>query len=168
MNTPEVRLEMAAPSDAPLLANLLELYIHDLSEVFALKIGADGRFGYGRLPLYWSEPETRFPYLIRSGAELAGFALIMRGSPASANPNVFDVSEFFVLRSHRGSGVGQRAAVALWGRLRGDWVVRVGERNRPALSFWERTIRDYANRAYQVGEHQGETQTFRVFTFASR
>ena len=56
----DVALDVAAPGDAGLLANLLELYVHDLSEVFPrIEIGADGRFGYDPLPLYWSEPERR-------------------------------------------------------------------------------------------------------------
>ena len=60
----DVALDVAAPGDAGLLANLLELYVHDLSEVFPrIEMGADGRFGYDPLPLYWSEPERRFPFL---------------------------------------------------------------------------------------------------------
>jgi predicted acetyltransferase len=57
--------------DAPVLSNLLKLYAHDLSAVFALELGANGRYGYEKLPLYWSEPERRFPFLIRAGARLA-------------------------------------------------------------------------------------------------
>lgn len=54
----------AAAEQAPILANLLELYAHDFSEFHDLKIGADGRFGYSSLPLYWSEP-ARHPFLVR-------------------------------------------------------------------------------------------------------
>jgi predicted acetyltransferase len=109
----EVVLEPATQSDAAVLSNLLELYSHDLSDVFVLEPGADGRFGYGKLPLYWSEPENRFPFLIRAGTRLAGFALVTRGSPESDDPNAFDIAEFFVLRRHRHSGVGRRAAFLL-------------------------------------------------------
>jgi predicted acetyltransferase len=90
----ETRLEVATLSEAPLLANLLELYLHDLSVAFpAIQLGADGRFGYPWLPLYWSEPERRFPFLIREAGRVAGFALATRGSPASDDPTVFDVAE---------------------------------------------------------------------------
>ncbi|MEI9940906.1 MAG: hypothetical protein WDO69_27125 [Pseudomonadota bacterium] len=83
-------------SDRALLANLLELYLHDLSETFAvIQLGVDGRFGYPRLASYWSEPEVRFPFLIRNRGELVGFALVQRGSPMSDDPEVFDVAEFF-------------------------------------------------------------------------
>ena len=61
IDSQEVVLDVASPRDAVLLSNLLELYIHDLSETFPVELGADGRFGYEKLPLYWSEPERRLP-----------------------------------------------------------------------------------------------------------
>ena len=33
------------------LGNLLELYIHDFTELIAIDIGDDGRYGYKSLPL---------------------------------------------------------------------------------------------------------------------
>jgi predicted acetyltransferase len=138
-----VTLTPAQPGDAVLLANLLELYIHDLSEVFDVEPDGDGRFGYEWLPLYWSEPDKRFPFLIRAEDRVVGFVLVMRGSPVSDDPNVLDVAEFFVLRRHRRSGVGRDAAFALWDRMRGSWIVRVLERNAGAARFWEETIRAY-------------------------
>ncbi len=79
MERHDVALEPAAHSHAALLENLLELYSHDLSDVFSLEPGVDGRFGYEKLPLYWTEPKCRFPFLIRAGARLAGFACRLHG-----------------------------------------------------------------------------------------
>ena len=75
-----VTLQPATLADAALLANLLELYVHDLSEVFPVEIGSNGRFGYAKLSLYWSEPSTHWAFLIRSGLQIAGFAVVTRGS----------------------------------------------------------------------------------------
>src|SRR2546427_27506 len=59
-NSHEIVLEVATLADATLLSNLLELYIHDLSEAFpSIELNPDGRFGYDKLALYWSEPEWR-------------------------------------------------------------------------------------------------------------
>jgi predicted acetyltransferase len=164
---PDVTLEVATAADASILSNLIELYVHDLSEIFPVEIRADGRFGYDALPLYWSEPDRRLPFFIRSGPRLAGFALVTRGSPATADPDDLDVAEFFVLRSHRRAGVGRRAAFALWDRLRGRWVVRVSQANRAGVSFWEPTVRDYTGGAFSESEHRGKVHAFRVFTFRS-
>ena len=161
----EISLEPATAADAGLLANLLELYIHDMSEFFTVEIGADGLFGYGKLPLYWSEPERRFAFLIRCGGKVAGFALVTRGSPASDDPDDLDLAEFFVLRRLRRGGVGRCAATLLWDRMPGRWIVRVSLGNRPALPFWEDVISGYARGAFEQSERAGGEHGWRVFSF---
>jgi|SRR6187551_3304610 len=163
-----VCLDRASEADSTLLANLLELYMHDLSEAFAIQLGADGRFGYPRLASYWSEPEARFPFLIRRHGKVVGFALAQRGSPMSDDPEVFDVAEFFVLRSERRSGVGARAAQLLWDRLPGPWIVRVSEATRGGLPFWTRAIQDYAGGTATHGVRRKEPHTWHVFAFERR
>jgi predicted acetyltransferase len=164
----DVALDVAAPGDAGLLANLLELYVHDLSEVFPrIEIGADGRFGYDPLPLYWSEPERRFPFFIRYSERVAGFVLVTRGSPASDDPDVFDVAEFFVLRRYRRSGVGRLAAFLVWDRLPGRWIVRVSEANRGAMPFWTGVVAEYTKGALTEFTREGSPAPWRVFSFES-
>jgi predicted acetyltransferase len=163
----EVVLEPATQRDAAVLSNLLELYSHDLSDVFVLEAGADGRFGYEKLPLYWSEPENRFPFLIRTGARLAGFALVTRGSPASDDPNDFDMAEFFVLRRRRHSGVGRRAAFLLWDRFVTRWNVRVSEGNLKGLRFWANVIDEYTSGTAVETTRSGTPHAWRVFSFNS-
>lgn len=91
-----VSVSPAAPADAPILENLLELYIHDLSPIFPdIPLGSDGRFGYRQLPLYWTEPGRRFPFLIRAGARVAGFALVTRGIQDPDDVEGYDMAEFF-------------------------------------------------------------------------
>jgi predicted acetyltransferase len=164
----EVVLEVATARDAPLLGNLLELYIHDLSEAFpVIELGADGRFGYEKLPLYWTEPKRRFPFLIRLGARVAGFVLVTLGSPGSDDPDVHDVAEFFVLRRHRRSGVARRAAFSVWDRFPGRWIVRVSEGNIDALPFWTRVIAEYTRGAATESRRSGSPNVWRVFSFES-
>lgn len=165
----ETRLDIATPAEAPLLANLLELYLHDLSAAFpSLALGPDGRFGYPGLPLYWSEPERRFPFLIRDRGAVVGFALVTRGSPASDDPDVWDVAEFFVLRQQRRTGVGRRAAVRLWDRLPGHWIVRASEGNPGAVPFWSSVIAAHTGGAAIPSQRPGNPHPVRVFSFESR
>jgi predicted acetyltransferase len=164
---PDVLLEVATHEHASLLSNLLELYIHDLSQVFDVEPGSDGRFGYEKLPLYWSEPERRFPFLILAGGRLAGFALVARASPSPDAADVFDVAEFFVLRRHRRAGVGRRAAFLLWNRFRGRWTVRVSEANRGALRFWTGITAEYTSGAATIARLTGESSDWRTFSFDS-
>ncbi len=163
----EVVLELAAASDAVLLSNLLQLYAHDLSEAFALDIGSNGRFAYEQLPLYWSEPERRFPFVIRCGSGIAGFALVVRGPAGTDDPETFDVAEFFVLRRHRRVGTGRRAAFLLWDRFAGRWSVRVSEGNDAGRQFWTHTIAEYTGRTFAEAIRPGIPHAWRVFSFDS-
>ena len=161
-------LVAATPADQLLLSNLLELYIHDLSALFPhVQLGRDGRFGYPRLPLYWSEPEKRFAYLIQHDASVAGFVLATLGSPASSNPEVYDIAEFFVLRRHRGAGVGQRAAFLLWRERPGTWTVRASEANSGAVAFWTRVVSAFTNGGARCWKRTEPTGTWQVFEFES-
>jgi predicted acetyltransferase len=163
-----VVVDSATSADAELLSNLLELYIHDLSAAFPeIELGADGRFGYRPLALYWSQPDRRFAFLIRCDDRIAGFALVTRGSPATDDPDVFDVAEFFILRRYRRAGVGRQAAEQLWTRQPGRWIVRVFEGNSGAVSFWSHVIEGFTGKAETVIERPGHPPSWRVFSFES-
>jgi predicted acetyltransferase len=161
-----VSLDRATEADSVLLANLLELYIHDMSEVFPyVTLGPDGRFGYRRLPLYWSEPDRRFAFLIRCDGRIGGFVLVTRGSPAVSDPNVLDVAEFFVIRQYRRGGVGRRAAFLLWDHLPGTWIVRVLPSNQGALAFWRDAVVAFTGGAFTESVLSDPPNAWQVFSF---
>ncbi|MES2307019.1 MAG: GNAT family N-acetyltransferase [Gemmatimonadota bacterium] len=163
-----VTLDVATPSDQLLLANLLELYIHDLSAAFPDVVqGPDGRFGYKWLPLYWSEPDRRMPFIIRHRGTVAGFVLATRGSPSFDDAAVLDVAEFFVLRRFRRAGVGRAAARLLWQRMPGHWVVRVSEGSPGALPFWREVIGEFSGGSAMVSVRPGDPHPQHVFDFVS-
>ena len=164
----DVVLKAATADDAGLLSNLLELYIHDLSAAFpSVQLGVDGRFGYGKLALYWSDPERHFPFVIMSDSRVVGFALATRGSPASDDPGAFDVAEFFVIRGHRRSGVGRRAAMLLWRRLAGSWIVRASDAVPGAVSFWRSVVAEFTSGAAVELVRPGAPSGWHVFSFTS-
>jgi predicted acetyltransferase len=162
-----VTLERATPDADRYFRDLLELYVEELSEIFPVTRAADGRFGYDRLPLYWAEPDVRHAFLIKAGSHVAGFVLVTRGSPAGDSATDLDVAEFFVLPSFRRSGVGRQAAIALWDRMPGRWVVRVLETNDAALRFWTAVIASYTSGAFVERRQPGPPHAWRIFTFAS-
>ncbi|HEX6763927.1 MAG TPA: GNAT family N-acetyltransferase [Polyangiaceae bacterium] len=163
-----VSLDRASAADEPLLSNLLELYIHDLSRAFPeVELGPDGRFGYPKLALYLSEPESHFAFLIRSQGRLSGFVLATRGSPVVEDPNVLDIAEFFVIRGQRRKGVGRAAAQLLWRELPGRWVVRVSEENPAALAFWRGIIAEFTNGTMTESIRPSARNAWRVFRFES-
>ena len=166
---PSAHIEVlpAAPEQAPILANLIELYAHDFSEFHDLDLGADGRFGYSSLPLYWSEPD-RHPFLVRVDGKLAGFALVKRGSEVSGNEAVWDMAEFFVTRGYRRRGIGTQIAHEVWRRFPGAWEVRVMQSNISAYHFWARAISTLTGEAiHPVRVEKGGT-SWTLFSFESK
>ena len=138
----------AGPVDRPVLANLLELYLHDFSEFDDADVGADGRYGYAYLDRYWSEP-GRHAFLIQVEGRLAGFALV-HTLEAGEDP-LRSIAEFFVLRKYRHQGVGRTAAVRLFDDLPGRWEVNQDAANLPAQAFWRRVIGEYTGGRFVEG-----------------
>src|SRR5271163_2157156 len=136
---PQLEVLAATREQEPVMANLLELYAHDFSELRRLNLGEDGRFGYEALSLYWTEP-GRYPFLIRVDGSLAGLVLVKRGPGISKAEVVWDMAEFFVVRGCRRRGVGTQAALEVWRRFPGVWEVRVMQKNDAARLFWAETI----------------------------
>ena len=156
----------AAAEQEPILANLLELYAHDFSEFLDLELGADGRFGYKRLALYWSEP-GRQPFLVRIDGKLAGLVLVKKGSDVSGNTTVWDMAEFFVIRGYRRRGIGTQIAHEVWKRFPGAWEVRVMESNIPAYYFWARAISRFMGEEIHPVRVEKSGECWNLFSFES-
>jgi len=156
----------ALPEQAPILANLLELYIHDFSEFLDLELGADGRFGYKQLLLYWQEP-GRHPFFIQVNGHLAGLVFLRKGSQLSGDEDVWDVTEFFIVRRYRRRGVGMKAAHEVWKMFPGKWEVRVIDRNQKAKVFWAHAIGEFLDKAVHPFPFKKNNEDWNVFSFES-
>lgn len=133
--THEPILVPIAFDEAPILLNLVELYVHDFSEYVPTELKASGRFDIPLGDPWWTSAE-HFPFFIREGATLCGFALVRRGSRTRDDAEAMDIAEFFVVRGARQRGVGRRVAHQLFARFPGRWEIRVRTSNVPALKFW--------------------------------
>jgi predicted acetyltransferase len=137
-----VTVTRAAPTEEPILQNLLQLYTHDFSEFWAGTPKGDlqpnGRFADYPLSEYWTNPHW-WALLIWSDGVLAGFTLV-NNLTHSGEPADHNMAEFFILRKHRGRGFGRLAAEIVFSMRPGSWEVAVARKNVQALSFWRRTI----------------------------
>jgi predicted acetyltransferase len=164
----DVALTPASADEAPVLENLMQLYVHDMSATFPIEIDESGRFRYDALPAYWREPDRRFPFLIRRDGCVAGFVLVTRGTPVTDDPDDLDLAEFFVLRRWRRGGTGRAAAIQLWDRMPGRWVVRVSSGNATGLAFWRSVVREYAGESAEERTRPGPPHGWSDFVFRSR
>jgi len=160
--SPHIELLVATYEQEPILANLLQLYLYDFSELLGLDVESDGRFLYPHLPLYWSEP-GRDPFLVTVDGNLAGFVLVKTGSEW----DVRDMAEFFIMRRYRRCGVGTHIAHEVWSSLPGRWEVRVMEANVPAQHFWAHAIASFTGFPVVATRIQRDGEIWQLFSFES-
>lgn len=156
----QIEVIPATREQIPVLDNLIQLYAHDFSEFHHVELDQDGRFTYGPLALYWSEP-SRHPLLVKMDGRWAGFVLVQR------NETAWDMVEFFVLRGFRRRGAGTAIAREVWKRFPGRWEVRVMQANHSALLFWERAISIFTGQRIQPISVEKDGNSWWVFTFDS-
>jgi len=131
-------------SQKPVMRQLMELYIHDLSGYIDRDVDEHGFFGYPQLDHYWTD-ETRYPFFIKVDDCFAGFVLVSKSCKYTTNENAHTIAQFFVMRKYRKLNVGNFAAKYLFDLFDGEWEVRVLNVNKPALPFWHKVINEYTN-----------------------
>lgn len=158
MNT---ELVSARVEDKSIIANLLQLYLYDFSELAGWAINEHGLFNYPYLDHYWTEPD-RHPFLVRVDGELAGFALVRTLVMEGGQEN--HLAEFFILRKLRRIGVGETAARQLFDRFPGTWTVAQRDWNIGAQRFWRRVIGRYTGGSYTERHDDDRDRFIQEFT----
>ena len=158
----------AGPGQAPVIQNLMQLYTHDFSEFWAGTGRGDlttqGLFEGYPLDEYWSKANWSAMLILRDRA-LAGFGLVndRTHSGLKAERNM---AEFFIVRKHRGRGVGRLAAEMIFSRQPGLWEVAVARQNSLAREFWRNTIKRSAKcTQFQQLDLQDERWNGPIFRF---
>jgi predicted acetyltransferase len=142
----QVSVAVVERAAAPILQNLMQLYTHDFSQFWGGSargdLNAQGLFDPYPLDEYWRR-DNWAAMLIWCDRVLAGFCLINdrthTGLQAERN-----MAEFFILRKHRGRGVGRIAAEGIFSLYPGSWEVAVARKNVSARDFWFKVIKSAA------------------------
>ncbi len=147
--------------DKPVIANLLELYMHDFSEFLGWDLNEHGLYGYRYLDHYWTESD-RHPFIVRVDGRLAGFALVSILFLDERSET--SMSEFFILRKYRRQGVGEAVARQLFDQFPGQWSVAQMDRNVAAQRFWRAIIDRYTGGAFAERHDTAHQRVIQEFT----
>lgn len=159
MSQPDVRI--AALADRLPIQRMLELYQHDLSDIWNQDLDSHGEYGYA-LDRYW-DSEGFYPFVATVDGKYAGFALV---NPAvRIGTHGYWMDQFFVLKKYRHQGVGRLLAQSVFAALVGRWEVGQMPENRPAQVFWREVISRWTGGRFkehevQAGGWQGVIQVF--------
>ena len=158
----ELRDARRSGADREWLTNVYPFYLHDLSEFDLAYYTLDDRGVW--MPDHragWLEDDGDHPLILVEAGRRVGFALVNQAPSPHVRPGMdYRMAEFFVLRRHRGQGIGRRAVFALFDRFRGRWEVSELARNAVAIAFWRRVIGEYGGGRHQ--EWTGETGVWQV------
>lgn len=127
---------------------MLELYQHDLSDIWDQEIDAHGEYGYA-LDRFWSVDGCK-AFVACVNGHYAGFALVDRES--KVGEDAFWMDQFFVLKKYRRRGVGALLARAVFSALPGSWEVGQMADNLAAQQFWRGVIAGHTGGRY--AEHR--------------
>lgn len=127
-----LELVRASLSDKAVLRRLLQLYHYDFSAWNGDDVDEHGEFSHRYLDHYWTDSDSH-PFLLRYAGRWAGFALVR-------TEGVNDMSEFFVMRKYRRTGVGREAAQRIFAMFPGAWQVRQLHGNDEATAFWRTVV----------------------------
>ena len=134
-----LEVRAATADDRLPLYRMLELYQHDLSDVWDQDLDSHGEYGYA-LDHYWADPACQ-PFMFVVAGRYAGFALVDAAVQLAGSERW--IAQFFVVKKYRRQGVGRAAARAVFERMPGRWEVGQMPRNTPAQAFWRRVIGEY-------------------------
>ncbi|CAM2069353.1 hypothetical protein SCOR_28540 [Sulfidibacter corallicola] len=131
------------------------LYLHDLSEYGGdYRLDASGVWQPNYLD-YWTNPaHPVLVDLIRVDGHFVGFSMVGHHHfPFKHEAIDYKICEFFVLRRARRTGIGCKAARAIWEDRPGSWELAVLRHNQPALAFWRAVLADLPRAEETPSEH---------------
>ncbi|MHB9025174.1 MAG: GNAT family N-acetyltransferase [Armatimonadota bacterium] len=146
----DITIQHVSVEDKPILRNLMELYLCELSSYEERDVNEDGSFGYKYLDNYWTET-NRHAFLIRVAGKLAGFVLVRQ-----IDAHTHELAEFFVLPRYRRQQVGRTVACRIFGMFPGRWRVMQLVANEPAQQFWRAVIGEYTGGQFSEVPAGGE------------
>lgn len=152
-------VRVATPDEKGVLQNIDQFYLYEFSRFMPsyYKLGDDGLFYDEDYSPYW-DSEDKTPYLILHGEEKAGFALVEDRGDARI------LAQFFVLYKFQGSGVARTAALAVFGKHPGNWIVHSLLANPKSEGFWPKVIGEASAGHFSV-ELQEPKHTHHVYRF---
>ena len=166
MNT-FLEVRSAGPDDRLPLARMLELYQHELSDIWDQDLDTHGEYGYA-LDRFWARDsggKTHHAFIVRADGRLAGFALVDEAVKVHPQQPGRWMAQFFILKKYRQRGIGARTAAAVFAALPGRWEVGQMMANEAAQAFWRQVIGAYGSVSYvehrlTEGAWQGVVQCF--------
>ena len=142
------RVKIATIEEKQTIHNLLQPYLDELVNFFDESPeykDENGVYHYPFLDNYWQE-DTRYPYLLYSNDQLAGFALV------GYRRKFWVITEFYVLPEFRRCGVAYDCSKEIFKRHPGEWEISFNKQNVASRSLWRKLAENLSRGTTLAGE----------------
>jgi len=126
-------IKTAMLADKSVLDQLLQQYLHELTQFEKIPVNEAGQYLYPYLDLFWRE-SGRYPYLFYHDHTEAGFALVR------SEDYYYSMAEYTILTQFRHQGLGTIFATEIIHRHRGRWHIEYNMRNIAGCRFWNNLV----------------------------
>ena len=135
-----IEIRQAVAQDRLPIYRMLELYQHDLSDIWSQDLDAHGEYGYA-LDRFWDADSHCHSFVATVAGNYAGFALVDASVKVGTSGHWMD--QFFVLKKYRRCGIGRTMARQVFATMPGQWEVGEMLNNQPAQAFWRKVIQEH-------------------------
>jgi predicted acetyltransferase len=154
----------------PIIQNLAQFYIYDVSRECGFSISENGLYEPNDYKSYVLEPLKK-AFFIKVMNEIAGFVLLSQKTLESGNAS-HKIDQFFILAKFQHKGIGREVVFQILEKYSGQFEAYVLPQNKKALLFWHKVIGKYTNEKYisetkTISYDEHEPQRV-VFTFDTR
>ncbi|MGE5455867.1 MAG: GNAT family N-acetyltransferase [Ignavibacteriales bacterium] len=143
-----IYVEKIEKKDKHILANLFQLYLHDISLSLPMDVNKHGIFDCASLDSYVNDEIENYPFFIKADNKYIGFALIDKRIIESND--TYELNILFILNSYKNNGIGRIIAFNIFNMFEGNWEIKPTPHCRSAKKFWERVIKEYTNNKYTI------------------
>lgn len=141
-----VSLKQIEKKDINLLDNLMQLYLHELSENFKIDFNDKiCKYEYDLNPYF----ENNKAYFILNKDNIVGFILV------DIYEEDFEISEIFILNNYKRQGIAKEAVFKMFDMYNGNWTIKVVSNSKNAERFWYNVINEYTNNNFSI-DHVGK------------
>ena len=139
-------LIQATLDDYPIIQNLAQFYIYDVSRECDFSISENGLYEPNDYKSYVLEPLKK-TFLVKVGAEIAGFVLLSQKTHESGKVS-HKIDQFFILAKFQHKGIGRKVVSQICDKYPGEFEAHVLTQNKKALLFWHKVIGAYTKEKY--------------------
>ena len=139
-----IKLRIAKKEERHLIENLLQMYLHNISEYFPIDFNSKTcTYEYDDIGKYFDE-SVNYAIIFMNDEDVIGFSLV------DFIDNTYVVQEMFILNNYKNKGFGEGCITKVFDDFNGDWIIKSLPLSPKSENFWNKTINKYTDGKFEL------------------